>query len=169
MNQQCNLTPTSLTTIEDITLQDYIDISAYNTANSVSYTEAQYKQTAQTLLTDILAGSGAISITVASLDDRFLKMQDSEDVITYLEEEALPDIQGTFRMPEAGSTSYFGFDNTFGAFDTDISGQMKSENGTGSVNRNTRLWFKASKYNAIYGRSGHVRPNNVHLRPFIKY
>ena len=171
MNEWCNFCPTTLTIIEDITLQDYIDISAYNTANSVSYTEAQYKQTAQTLLTDILAGSGAIDITVVSLDDRFIKMQDSEDYITYVEEESLPNITGSLGYIKSGPATS-NMTKTGAIYWKNLNNQANYASFSavgGAIKASSDITFNASDSNAIYGRSNHVRPYNVHLRPFIKY
>lgn len=169
MNEWCNFCPTTLTTIEDITLQDYIDISAYNTANSVSYTEAQYKQTAQTLLTDILAGSGAISIVVGDLKDRFIKLQDDITWISRFEDEGLPNITGYFGSSFNG-TAWLPVNENGGAFGSslNVSNIIKPTNFTTGTGHH-RFEFKASDSNAIYGNSSHVLPANIHLCPFIKY
>lgn len=169
LNQWCNLTPTNLTTIEDITLQDYIDISTYNTNNSVSYTESQYKTTAQTLLNDILAGSGKIQIKVSDLEDRFIKLQNDINWISRFEDEGLPNITGGLGNLLSGSNA-----------NTNPSRGALFWTGRGTVNRyqtasNTtdNNWydpaFDASRSNAIYGNSSHVTPKGLHLCPFIKY
>lgn len=171
MNQWCNLTPTSLTTIEDITLQDYIDISAYNTAQSVSFTETIYKQTAQTLLTDILAGSGGIIIRVNNIGDRFIKLQNNPIWISRLEEEGLPNITGTLgyirsiqansNMSKTGAIYWKNLNNqTYYTSSTTVSGSQKAS---------ADITFNASASNAIYGQSTRVVPANIHLCPFIKY
>ena len=169
INQWCNLTPTNLTTIDDITLQDYIDISTYNTNNSVSYTESQYKQTAQTLLNDILAGSGAIIIRVSDIRNKYIKLQHNTDWISRLEDEGLPDITGGLGSLVSGSNN-----------NTNPSNGALSWGGRGNANKyqiassaTSNLWydpiFKASNSNAIYGNNSHVIPASLHLCPFIKY
>lgn len=169
LNQWCNLTPTNLTTIEDITLQDYIDISTYNTNNSVSYTESQYKTTAQTLLNDILAGTGYIQIKVSNLIDRFIKLQNDINWISRFEDEGLPNITG-FCGSSFNGTAWLPVNENGGAFysSQNVSNIIKPTNfntGTG----NHRFEFDASRSNAIYGNSSHVLPKNIHLCPFIKY
>lgn len=169
INQWCNLTPTNLTTIEDITLQNYIDISTYNTKNFVSYTETQYKATAQTLLDDILAGSGYIQIKVSDLIDRFIKLQNDINWISRFEDEGLPNITGYFGSSFNG-TAWLPVNENGGAFTSSqqVTNIIKPTNFTTNTGKH-RFEFKASDSNAIYGNSSHVLPKNIHLCPFIKY
>lgn len=171
INQWCNLSPLGFSTIEDITLQDYIDISTYNTNNSVSYTEAQYKETAQKLLDDILNNNtGKISIKISDIKDRYIKLQDARTEWTSrLENEGLPNITGNLGNLVSGSDS-----------NTNPSRGALRWGGRGTVTRyqnasttTANNWydpeFDASRSNSIYGNNSHVTPASLHLCPFIKY
>ena len=169
MNQWCNLEPFGFTTIQDITLQDYIDINTYNTMNSTSFTESQFKSTAQTFLDDILNNNGGvIAIRLSPIKNRYLKLLNSTQYTSRLEEAGLPNIKGSFKMSEPGATSWGRFTDTSGVFTADINGTTKSA-GNSSVSGSTRLNFDASKSNAIYGNGSTVRPDTLIMNAYIKF
>lgn len=171
INQWCNLSPLGFSTIEDITLQDYIDISTYNTMNSVSYTEAQYKETAQNLLDDILNNSaGKISIKISDTGNRYIKLQGGQKEWTSrLEDEGLPNITGYFGSNFNG-TIWLSVDVAGGAVygSQTVDNTMKATNFIAQTG-NHILEFDASRSNSIYGNNLHVVPASLHLCPFIKY
>lgn len=171
INQWCNLSPLGFSTIEDITLQDYIDISTYNTNNSVSYTEAQYIETAQKLLDDILNNrAGKISIKISNITNRYIKLQGGQkEWISRLEDEGLPNITGFFGSSFNG-TVWLPVNEDGGAFYSSqtVGNTMKATNFIIEPG-NHRFEFDASRSNSIYGKSSHVTPASLHLCPFIKY
>lgn len=170
INQWCNLSPLGFSAIEDITLQDYIDISTYNTMNSVSYPEAQYKETAQKLLNDILNNNrGKISIKISDVENYYIKLQNTEEWTSRLEDEGLPNITGALGNLLSGSNA--NTNPSRGALFWAEKGTVNRYQTTSNQTANN--WFTpafdASRSNAIYGKNSHVVPASLHLCPFIKY
>jgi len=88
--------------------------------------------------------------------------------------EALPDIQGTLALLDEGVAWYGSFGNIQGSFEKSGEWQTSYYAGTAyksyasGSNSSSIVNFKASKSNAIYGRSNHVTPGNIGVRCWLR-
>lgn len=167
IDQWCRdpLTFINTKTINDNNLMFY----RLNQVASVSYTNEQYLNTAQTLINDILKNnSGKIFIKVKTLDGKYIKLQSQWIKNTQFESEGLPNITGTFKLLEPGAKSWGRFTDETGAFFSDTVATTKGA-GDSSVNGNSRLQLNASRSSSIYGSSSKVTPENISLAVHLKY
>ena len=82
----------------------------------------------------------------------------------------LPNIQGSVRQSQPGSSTNYGYTTVAGAFSADTSGTDRATIGSsGGVSRNIRLLFNASNSNSIYGNSTTVVPKSINVYYLVKY
>ena len=174
MAQWCYWWPYGLNNFVNANNLQYIDLQTFNTLNSLNYTDTDYTNAATKLLNDINNNAGGrIKITVNSLKDRFIKLYGENQYTSIFEDAGLPEIQGSFSYTTKSSylkSQIHGYSgsNCFETGTTTSNNIHDFQSSGTSETATTRIMFKASNSNSIYGKSPTVRPANIMLCPYIK-
>ena len=115
-------------------------------------------------------GDGTTTFNVPNLSGRFLQMDTSKALGTYVEA-GLPNITGSIYRSETQYQDIWDDSLSNGCFKNRIStiGRYSSENTTSYTSKFDGVDFDASLSNSIYGNSTTVQPSSFIVNYFIKY